>query len=77
MKSSPLCRRKPTSHGSGWAYAVGGRGIDIFENLKKSIPQAYRHAQTVSDFQEAYKNVFGRDHRDVGKESGKTAHVER
>ncbi len=59
------------------AYAVGGRGADVCEQLKKNIPQAYCSAQTVSDFWEAYKNVFGRDHRSVGKDSGETAHVER
>ncbi len=59
------------------AYAVGGRGADVCEQLKKNIPQAYCSAQTVSDFWEAYKNVFGHDHRSVGKDSGETAHVER
>ena len=59
------------------AYAVGGRGADICEKLKKSIPSAYAHAQTVSDFWEAYKSVFGSDHRCVCKDSGETSHVER
>jgi insertion element IS1 protein InsB len=31
----------------------------------------------VSDFLDAYKNVFGRDHRCVSKDSEKTSHVER
>lgn len=59
------------------AYAVGGRGADTCQKLKQSIPEAYAQAQTVSDFWEAYKPVFGENHRCVGKESGETAHVER
>jgi IS1 family transposase len=58
-------------------YAVGGRGADTCQKLKQSIPEAYAQAQTVSDFWEAYKPVFGQNHRCVGKESGETAHVER
>jgi insertion element IS1 protein InsB len=59
------------------AYAVGGRGVDTCEKLRKSIPQAYCDARTVSDFWEAYQNVFGCTHRCVGKDTGETAHVER
>ena len=59
------------------AYSVGGRGADACEKLKKSIPPAYAQAQTVSDFWEAYKQVFGEAHRCVGKDSEETAHVER
>ena len=77
MSFGLLCRRKPTNPGSGLAYAVGGRGADVCAQLKKSIPQAYCCTQTASDFWEAYKNVFGCDHRGVSKVSGETAHVER
>ena len=44
------------------AYAVDGRGAEACEKFKKSIPPAYAHAQTVSDFWEAYKQVFGEAH---------------
>jgi IS1 family transposase len=54
---------------------------DAAPTLAKSSSKAYRaayiQAQTVSDWWEAYKPVFGQDHRCVGKESGETAHVER
>ena len=56
--------------------SVGGRGADTCQKLKQNIPPAYSHAQTVSDFWEAYKPVLGEDHRCVGKDSGETAHVE-
>ena len=59
------------------AYAVGGRGTEVCEQLKASIPQMYGHVQTVSDFLEPYKNVFGKNHKRVGKETGETSHVER
>jgi len=59
------------------AYAVGGRGAEACEKVQENIPPAYAHAQTVSDFWEAYTQVFGEGHRCVGKDSGETAHVER
>jgi insertion element IS1 protein InsB len=59
------------------AYAVGGRGTEVCEQLKASIPQMYGQVQTVSDFWEPYKNVFGANHKRVGKETGETSHVER
>jgi IS1 family transposase len=59
------------------AYAVGGRGTEVCEQLKASTPQMYSHVQTVSDFLNPYKNVFGKNHKRVGKETGETSHVER
>ena len=58
-------------------YAVGGRGIETCQQLKQSIPPMYHHAATVSDYWEAYRSVFGDNHRCVGKESGETNHIER
>lgn len=59
------------------AYAVGGRGVETCHKLRKSIPPAYAHAHTVSDFWQAYPKVFGSAHRCAGKDCGETSHVER
>ena len=52
--------------------------LDEVWSFWERIPDAYRTAQTYSDFWEAYRNVFPEEtHRSVGKEAGQTNHVER
>ena len=47
--------------------------------LRQSIPAGYRkHAVIHTDFRDSYGNILpSKRHRAVGKESGKTAHIER
>jgi IS1 family transposase len=60
------------------AYVIGDRSKTTCLKIWRKLPKSYRHCLTYSDFWEAYGRVFPKDtHRCVGKESGKTAHVER
>jgi len=60
------------------AYVIGDRSEETCRKLWERIPDAYRMAQTYSDFWEAYQNVFPEEtHQSVGKEAGQTNHVER
>jgi len=47
--------------------------------LWRSLPPDYRkHAVIYTDFRESYGNILPSErHRAVGKETGKTAHIER
>jgi IS1 family transposase/transposase-like protein len=58
---------------------VGSRDRVGAEELWKSLPPVYRQcAVSYSDFQSAYEKVMPQKrHRPVGKESGKTDHIER
>ncbi len=58
---------------------VGSRDHVGAEELWKSLPPVYRQcAVSYSDFQSAYEKVLPQKrHRPVGKESGKTNHIER
>lgn len=60
------------------AYFVGDRSEDSCRELWKRIPDSYKKLASFSDFWSAYKKVFNSEtHQSVGKETGKTAHVER
>jgi IS1 family transposase/transposase-like protein len=58
---------------------VGSRGIEGAQALWDSIPHQYReNAFTFTDFWQAYNAVFPAErHIAVGKETGKTNHIER
>jgi insertion element IS1 protein InsB len=58
---------------------IGSRGIEGAQGLWNSLPRDYQElANFYTDFWEAYKAVFPEfRHYAVGKESGKTNHVER
>jgi IS1 family transposase len=58
---------------------VGDRSAQGAQALWDSLPQVYReHARCYTDFWEAYQAIFPADrHRAVGKDSGKTNHIER
>ncbi len=58
---------------------VGSRDHVGAEGLWKSLPPVYRQcAVCYSDFWSAYAKIFPQKrHRPVGKESGKTNHIER
>jgi insertion element IS1 protein InsB len=60
------------------AYYIGDRSEASCRQLWQRIPETYKACHTYSDFWDAYQKVFPKEtHRCVGKESGKTAHVER
>jgi len=60
------------------AFVIGNRTRKTCRRLWNKIPDAYKTCLTFSDFWEAYSQVFPKTtHRCVGKESGKTAHMER
>ena len=58
---------------------VGSRDREGAEGLWKSLPPVYRQcAVCYTDFWSAYEEIFPvKRHRSVGKESGKTNHIER
>ena len=58
---------------------IGSRGIEGAQGLWNSLPRDYQElADFYTDFWEAYKAVLPESrHYAVGKESGKTNHVER
>lgn len=68
-----LCRRTRQIVG----FAVGDRSEKTCYKLKESIPEGYVNCKTYSDFWDAYKNVFTKDHQSVGKDAGQTNHIER
>ena len=60
------------------AYHIGDRSEESCLQFWSNIPRPYWHCFTYSDLWEAYKNVFdSKTHFSVGKESGKTSHIER
>ena len=60
------------------AYVIGDRSEESCRKLWQAIPDAYKSCQTYSDFWEAYAIVFPEEtHQSVGKNSGKTNHMER
>ncbi len=60
------------------AYAIGNRGEATCRLLWERVPKAYRHGLLYSDFWESYRKVLPEgQHRQVGKSSGQTNHVER
>jgi insertion element IS1 protein InsB len=60
------------------AYAVGDRTEETCRKLCDAIPEEYRSGHCFSDFWRAYQLVIPKEkHSAVGKETGKTAHIER
>jgi insertion element IS1 protein InsB len=60
------------------AFVAGDRSTQTCRALWREIPWRYKRAKCYSDFWEAYSSVVPSDqHEAVGKESGKTNHVER
>ena len=58
---------------------IGGRDAEGAKKLWQSLPPSYRQcAVAYTDFWSAYEKIFpSTRHRAVGKESGKTNHIER
>ena len=89
MKCGLLSDSSATSNGFGLAIDsdsreivgmhVGSRDRAGAEELWKSLPLAYRQcAVCYTDFWSTYEQVLPQNrHREVGKESGKTNHLER
>ena len=60
------------------AFVIGDRSEATCRRLYNKIPEGYRSCPSFSDFWRAYGAVFYPDtHRQVGKDTGETAHVER
>jgi IS1 family transposase len=60
------------------ACVVGGRGKPTCRQLWKGIPEPYRQGTLFTDFWEAYQAVLPTEqHQAVGKDTGRTARVER
>ena len=60
------------------AYFIGKRNFWSCFNLWKNIPDDYKKCRSFSDYWENYSQIFNSEtHTCVGKESGKTAQVER
>ena len=58
---------------------IGARSRQSAKRLWQSLPPVYRQdAICYTDFWEAYEQVIpGKQHRPVGKETGKTSYIER
>jgi len=58
---------------------IGSRGVEGAQGLWDSLPIKYQeHASCYTDFWESYRKIFPAiRHKPVGKESGKTNHIER
>jgi IS1 family transposase len=60
------------------AFALGDRSSQTAQVLWGRIPKAYRHRRTYTDLYQAYWSALPeRTHWPVGKEEGKTNHIER
>lgn len=60
------------------AFVTGDRSEKTCRRLWRAVPWRYKQAKCYSDFWEAYCAVIpSEQHEAVGKESGKTNHVER
>lgn len=60
------------------AFVLGDRSEQTCHRLWQTLPPAYRLCHSFSDFWEAYALVFpAQTHRQVGKETGELAHIER
>lgn len=60
------------------AFVTGDRTKVTCRRLWNAVPECYKTAHCFSDFWQAYRAVLPDDqHQAVGKESGKTNHVER
>ncbi|WP_293910391.1 IS1 family transposase [Deinococcus sp.] len=60
------------------AFVVGDRSEETCQILWNEVPQSYKLAHLYSDFWSAYQLVLPSvQHQAVGKDSGKTNHIER
>lgn len=60
------------------AFALGDRSEENCKILWKRIPEAYKKSHTFSDSWDVYRKVLPKEnHASVGKETGKTCHIER
>ena len=60
------------------AYVIGDRSETTFRRLVRKIPLAYLRCPSFSDHWKSYKKLCRKgNHKQVGKESGKTNHIER
>jgi len=60
------------------AFVFGDRSAKTFRPLWHKIPKQYRACHAFSDFWDTYDKVFPKEtHRNVGKGTGETCHMER
>lgn len=60
------------------AYVIGDRSEATFRRLVRKIPIAYLRCQSFSDHWKSYRILSSKgNHKLLGKESGKTNHIER
>jgi insertion element IS1 protein InsB len=60
------------------AFAIGDRSEKTCYKLWEAIPEKYKLCKSFSDYWHAYAKVFEQNnHKQVGKESGQTNHIER
>jgi insertion element IS1 protein InsB len=59
------------------AYVIGDRRETTFRRLLCKIPLDYLQCPSFSDYWKSYRMLFSKgNHRQVGKESGETNHIE-
>lgn len=59
------------------AYVIGDRSELTFRRLLRKIPIEYLHRKSGSDFWKSYRILCSKgNHKQVGKGSGKTNHIE-
>ncbi len=67
-----------SSHPQIIAFVSGDHSAKTCAKLWAKIPASYKRCHTVSDFRDAYAKVVPKaTHRSVGKDAGKTCHMER
>ena len=60
------------------AYVIGDRSEQTFKRLIRKIPIEYLKCQSYSDYWKSYAILKAKgNHKQVGKESGQTNHIER
>ena len=60
------------------AYVIGDRSELTFKRLIRKIPLEYLKARSYSDYWKSYALLKAKgNHKQVGKESGQTNHIER
>jgi IS1 family transposase len=60
------------------AYVIGDHSEATFRRLLRKIPREYLKCPSYSDYWKSYRILLSKgNHQQVGKESGKTNHIER
>ncbi len=60
------------------AYVIGDRSEVTFRRLLRKIPVEYLRCESYSDYWKSYRILLSKgNHQQVGKETGKTNHIER